>query len=183
MLAGNARVFIRHPVRPSGAQTRRHFNSRRRAEPRRWCRGERSDIQRRLRDACPSAALCRRGSPGDASFDESLARCVVDDGCAGEPARLASPGEIFRGNRGLSMAKCRSDRRRSQRAAARAPHHAGVLQSSRRTVDGRNVRCRGDSTNPSGADPRSLSAAAFGSAASDRTQVFSVRLWTSTSSI
>ena len=35
------------------------------------------------------------------------------------------------------MAERRSDRRRSQRAAARTPHHAGVLQSSRRPVDGR----------------------------------------------
>ena len=38
---------------------------------------------------------------------------------------------------------CRSHRRRSQRATARTLHHAGVLQGSRRTVDGQNVRCRG----------------------------------------
>ena len=135
-----ARVFIRYPLRSSDAQTRRHFNSGRRAEPRRWCRGKRGDLQRRLRDACPPAALCRRGSPGHASPDESFARCVLDHCCAGEPARLASSGEIFRGHRGLSMVDCRSDRRRSKRTTARTPHHAGVLQSSGRTVDGRDVQ-------------------------------------------
>ena len=132
-LTHDARVFIGHPVRPSNSQTRRHINGRRGTEPCRWCRGKRSDLQRRVRDARPAVALCRRGSPGDASFDESLARCVMDDGCAGEPARLAGSDEIVRGHRGLSMVERRSHRRRSQRAAARTLHHAGVLQSSRHT--------------------------------------------------
>ena len=104
------------------------------------------------------------------------------------PANLLdwqAQAKSFEAIAGYRWRTCRSDRRRSKRAAARTPHHAGVLQSSRRPVDGRNVRSRRHSIRPipSGADPRSSSAAASGSAASDRMQVFSVKFWTSTSSI
>ena len=123
-MTDDARPFFRHPLRSSDAQTRRHFHRRRDAEPGCRCRPERGDLQCRLRDARPSAALPRRGSPGHAPPDESFARYVLAHGRAGEPARLASSGEIIRGHRRLSVANCGSDRRRSKRATARAQHHA-----------------------------------------------------------